>query len=62
MSSAWQNVGMARPQKKIKKISGIALRLIFHRFSPRNCCLNVVLYPDKGYYPENSHVAFCPNK
>ena len=31
-------------------------------FSPFNCCLNVFLWFDKGDYPENSHVAFCPNK
>ena len=26
-----------------KQMSGLALYLIFHRFSPFNCCLNVVL-------------------
>ena len=31
-------------------------------FSQFNCCLNVVLQLDKGDYPENSHVVFCPNK
>ena len=31
-------------------------------FSPFSCCLNVFLWLDKGDYPENSHVAFCPNK
>ena len=25
------------------RISGLAFHLIFHRFSPFNCCLNVVL-------------------
>ena len=36
-----------------KKISGLALHLIFHRFSP--------LF-DKGDHPPKSHVVFCPNK
>ena len=45
-----------------KKISVLALHLVFHRFSPINCCLSVVLKLDKGDYPENSHVVFCPNK
>ena len=31
-------------------------------FSPFNCCLSVVLQLEKGDYPENSHVVFCPNK
>ena len=30
--------------------------------SPFNCCLSVVLWLDKGDYPENSHVVFRPNK
>ena len=34
----------------------------FHRFSPFNCCLSVVLWLDKGDYPENSHVVFYLNK
>ena len=34
------------------------LHLIFHRIT----CLSVVLYPEKGAYPENSRVVFCPNK
>ena len=43
-----------------KQISGLALHLIFHRFSPFNCCLNAVLWLDKGGYPEHSHsVVFC---
>ena len=29
--------------------------------SPFNCCLSVVLWLDKGDYPENSHVVFRPN-
>ena len=28
---------------KPKKINVLALRLVFHRFSPFNCCLRVVL-------------------
>ena len=31
-------------------------------FSSFNSCLSVVLLLDKGDYPENSHVVFCPNK
>ena len=43
-----------------KQISGLALHLIFHRFSPFNCCLYAVLWLDKGGYPEHSHsVVFC---
>ena len=38
------------------KISGLAFRLIFHRFSPFNCCLSVVLQLDKGDYPENLQI------
>ena len=44
----------------IQKI--LALLLIFHRFLSVNCCLSVFLKLDKGAYPENSHVVFCPNK
>ena len=33
----------------------------FHRFSPFNCCLSVVLLHDKGDYSKNSHVVFRPN-
>ena len=33
--------------------------LIVHRFSPFNSCLRV-LSLDKGNYPENSQVVFCP--
>ena len=42
--------------------SGLALHFIFHRFSSLNCCLCVVLQLDKGDYPENSRVVFCPDK
>ena len=35
---------------------------VFHHFSPFNCCLSVVLYLDRGDYPENLQVVFCPNK
>ena len=50
-----------------KQISGSALHLFFFfffyiHFPPFNCCLNVVLWLDKGDYPENSHVVFCPYK
>ena len=45
-----------------KQISGLALRLIFDRFSPVNCCFSVVLQLGKGDYPENSRVVFCPSK
>ena len=41
--SAWKNVK--------KKISYFATHLIFHRFSPFNCCLSVLLWLDKGDYP-----------
>ena len=59
MSSVWKSVLMKNvPQT----ISGLPLHLIFHRFSPFNCCLSAVLWLDKGDYPENSHVVFCPNK
>ena len=33
-----------------------------HCFSLFNCCLSVVLQLDKGHYPENLQVVFCPNK
>ena len=45
-----------------KKISGLALHLIFHHFSPFYCCLSVVLWLVKGDYPKNLHAVFCPNK
>ena len=45
-----------------KQIRGLALHLIFHGFSPFNCCLNVVLQLGKVDYPKNLNVAFCPNK
>ena len=32
------------------------------QFSPFKCCLSVVLYLDKGDYPENLHVVSCPSK
>ena len=60
---------IAQPKKKKKKkrkrkekINGLALRLIFRRFSLFNSCVSVVLQSDKGDYPENSHVVFCFNK
>ena len=44
--------------------NGLTLHLTFHGFSTFNCCLtlSVVSELDKGDYPENSHVVFCPNK
>ena len=45
-----------------KQISRLVFHLIFHHFSLCNCCLNVVLYLNKGDCPENSYVVFCPNK
>ena len=53
-------------QKQTNKQKGVVVFLtshpIFHRFSPFNCCLSVVLYLDKRDYPENSHAVFCPYK
>ena len=40
----------------------LAFHLISYRFSPFNCCLNVVLSLDKGDYPENLQAVFCPDK
>ena len=39
----------------------LAFHLIFHRFSPFNSCLSVVLLLGKGDYPENLRRLFCPN-
>ena len=39
-----------------------AFHFIFHRFSPFNCCLSVIMLLDKGDYPENLQVLCCPNK
>ena len=50
-SRAWKN------QK-----GGLAFSPIFHRFSPFNCCVSVVLWLDKGDYPDNLQVVFCPDK
>ena len=41
-----------------QQISNLAFHLIFHRFSPFNCCLSVVLYLDKGDYSENLQIVF----
>ena len=35
----WKGTDIAHP----KTMSGLALHLIFHRFSPFNCCLSVLL-------------------
>ena len=50
-STFFQATELALPQK----ISELC-------FSLFNCCLSVVLQLEKGDYPENSHVVFCPNK
>ena len=34
----------------------------FFFFSSSNCFLRIILWLDKGDYPENSHAAFCPNE
>ena len=48
---------------KKKEISYFASRLISHRFKPFNYCLNVVLWLDKGDFPENVQaVCLCHNK
>ena len=41
----------------------LVLYLIFIVFPPFNCCLTLrgVLQLNKGAYPENWHVVFCPN-
>ena len=36
-----------------KKTSHFASHLVFHRFSPCNCCLSAVLQFDKWDYTEN---------
>ena len=53
---------MKRTKLSQKQISVLALRLIFHQFSPFNRCLSVILWLDKGDCPENSHIVFCSNK
>ena len=41
-----------------KEKSGLDFHLIFHRFSPFNCCSSVDLYLDlDGDYAEDLHVA-----
>ena len=47
---------------KVLDISALAFPLLFHRFSPFNCCLSEVFWLDKEDYPENLLVAFCPDK
>jgi len=44
--------------KKEEDKSDLAFHLIFHRFSPFNCCLSVVLLFDKGDYLENLQIVF----
>ena len=43
-----------------QRIRGLVHHLFFNRFHLK--LLSVVLRPDKGDYPENSYVVFCPNK
>ena len=45
-------------KRRRRSVSGLAVHLIFHRFSPFNCCLRVVSWLDKENDPENSHVVF----
>ena len=52
LPSAGQEDNMAQPKNRKEIELSISL---FGHFSPFNCCFSVVLYPDKGDYPENSH-------
>ena len=52
---SWRFCSIAQP--KADKCPSSASHL-----PPFICCLSVVLYLDKGDYPENSHVVFCPDK
>ena len=49
-------------KQHIKTAQSKAEKYPTSHYSPCNCCLSVVLYPEKGAYPENSHVVLCPNK
>ena len=62
MPAFFQALDTKTTQLNQKQTRGLALHLIFHRFSTFNCCLSVVLQLDKGDYPEHSHVVFCPDK
>ena len=62
MPTCFQALDMKTTQFNQKQINILALRLIFHNFSPFNHCLSVILQLDKGDYPENQHFMFCPNK
>ena len=42
-STYWFWLDTKTTQLNQKQISGLALHLILHRFSPFNCCLSVVL-------------------
>ena len=57
-SSSCQHSSKNWTELNQKKVSGLALHFILHRFSPLNCCLSVVLSLHKGDYSENSHVVF----
>ena len=41
-----------------EKVTDLAFRLIFHRFSSFNCCFSVVLWLDKGDFPEHFQTVF----
>ena len=64
MKAGWQSYALTSLGWRTHK-SGLAFQLsilIFHRVSPFNCCLSVVLQLDKEDYPENLQVVFCPDK
>ena len=42
-----------------KKISYFSSRFVFHRFSPFNCCLNVVCSLTKGITPDVCRLCVC---
>ena len=53
----FQAVDIAHPRKCISSSISLFVSLLSFNF-----CLGVVLLLDKGGYPENLHVVFCPNK
>ena len=53
---------MKTTQLNQKQISGSGLHLFFIVFPPFNCGLSVILLLNKGDWPENLHVVFCPKK
>ena len=52
------NTGQGDNIAEPKTDSDLAFLLIFHRFSPLNCCIGVVLLLDKGDYPEYLQIVF----